>query len=155
MTTCHAGALVLVALLTVGIVHAQDSSEPSEAGATPHTPCLIDDHLSAWLSLETADRMIASLETERRELTEKLAKHGKTLELMDEGQTVAEGVTLTRLGVLMTTETGGREVVGETYDQIETRLAEVDKTLRRRRTQRAKLEEWLHVFLDVRTTDDS
>jgi hypothetical protein len=155
MTTCHAGVLVLAALLAAGIAHAQDPSEPSETGATPRTACLIDDHLSAWLSLETADRMIASLETERRELTGKLAMHGKTLELMDEGKTVAEGVTVTRLGVLTTTETGSREVVGEAYDQIETRLAAVDKTLKRRRMQRAKLEEWLRVYLDARTTDGS
>lgn len=91
--------------------------------------------------------MVASLEKERRELTEKLAKHGTTLKLMDEGKIVSEGVTLTRLGVLTSTETGDREALRKTYDEIETRLTEVSKTLKRRRVQRASLEEWLNVYL--------
>jgi hypothetical protein len=155
VTTYPAIGLALVAMLATGVAHAQDISEPSEAPATPQTVCLIDEHLSVWLSLETADRMVALLEKERRELTDKLAKHSATLKLMEEGKTVSQGFTLTKTGLLKATETGGREILRETCDQIEKRLTEVSKTLKQRRMQRTRLEEWLKVYLDARAADGS
>ena len=155
MTTCYATALTLAALLTTGVAQAQDTSQPSEPEATPQAACLMDDRLSVWLSLETADRMVASLEKELRELTAKLAKHSATLELMDEGKLVSKGVTFTRAGVPRSIDPGDREALHETRDQIQTRLTEVSKTLKRRRFQRARLEEWLSVYLGGSADDGS
>jgi len=152
MTNRHACVLVLAALLTAGIVHADNASAPSEDATTLQTACVIDDHLSFWLSLEAADRMIARLEKERRALSTKLAKHDEKLELMDEEEPVARNLTLSELGMLATGETSGRETLAIAYDELEIRLGDVERTLKRRRLQRARLEEWLDAYLGVGTT---
>lgn len=155
MKTYLAGALALAVLLTAGVAQAQDTSELSEPGAALQAACLVDDRLSVWLSLESADRMVASLEKERRELTEKLAKHSTTLKLMDEGKIVSEGGALNQIGMLLSARTGGREALITNCSQIETRLTEVSKTLKRRRLQRDRLEEWVNVYLGLGAADGS
>lgn len=150
MMTCKIVVLSLVVLLGTGVGQAQDNPQPSGDDETISTPCLVDDHLSVWLSLETADRMIAVLERERRELAEELARHSATLKRITEGKTGSETVERTRTGVPKSIKTVDRETLGETCEQLEARLAEVNQTLKRRRMQRVRIEEWLNVYLDVR-----
>lgn len=143
----------LVALLVTGATMAQLASTDAPSSATPQTACFVDDRLSVWMSLESADRMIAALEQERRELTETLTKHKATLRLMSEGKMVSEGFTMTQMGILRVSKSGGRETVKAAHDQIEVRLVEVEQTLKRRRVQRARLEEWLNVYLGLSAAD--
>ena len=153
MTNCKTIALALLAVLSTGVAQAQEAADPLESQTTSRAACLVDEHLSVWLSLETADRMIAALEKERRELTEKLTQQTATLNLMDEGKMISDGVT--RTGMPNRLKTGGREALRENCAQIETRLSEVSKTLKRRRLQRVRIEEWLNVYLDVGNADGS
>lgn len=155
MMSPQATVLGLVALLTTGVAHTQDSSQPPEPGTVLQTACFVDDRLSVWLSLEAADRMVAALETERRELIEQQTTISATLKLMDEGRIAGQGLTLTQIGVLMSSQAGSRELLVATRDEIETRLDEVGKTLKRRRLQRAKLEEWLNLYLGTGAADGS
>ena len=155
MKIFRALALSLLVLTVAGVAQAQDTPRPPESEAAPQAVCLIDDHLSLWLSLESADRMVAALEKERRELSEQLAKHRTTLKLMDDGKVVSGGFTMTQIGVLRTTESGGREVLRETCGRVEARLTEVNKTLKRRRMRRDRLEEWLDLLLGTGTADGS
>jgi hypothetical protein len=147
--------LVLVALLTAGMAQAQDAPGSPDSGESPQAICLVDDHLSLWLSLEAADRMIAALESEHRDVSEELAKHQATLKLMVNGKAVSSGFTMTRLGVLRTTESGSQESLEADCGRLEARLAELNKTLKRRRAQRDRLEEWLGLLLGIEASDGS
>ena len=111
---------VALVLSVVWIGTALHGQYPGEYGDTD-PPCLIDERVSLWLSLEAADRTIAALETERRELALELAQVVERLELLD------------------------REASGQLD---ESSLVEIARTLKRRRAQQAVIEDQIDQLLD-------
>lgn len=142
MTACSR-ALVLIALLTAGTVPAQQSPDPAEP---TEDPCRVDERLSLVLSLGAVDRTIGALEKERRTLVVELAQTRKMIDLLYE-EDRGDDVPLTELGTLMSARTAGRDTVDETYAQLETRLVDIEETLKRRRRLQATLEVRIEVLL--------
>jgi hypothetical protein len=139
---------VALVLSVVWIGTALYGQYPGEYGDTD-PPCLIDERVSLWLSLEAADRTIAALETERRELALELAQVVERLELLDrEASGQLDERSLVEMTAALEAATEGEGKMDEAYVQIETRLVEIDRTLKRRRAQQAVIEDQIDQLLD-------
>jgi hypothetical protein len=139
--------LLAVSLGIAGVVRAQDDAA-TRYGDTEQ-PCIVDERVSLWLSLEAADRTIAALETERRQLALELAQVLEDLDLIDrqESGLIDEG-SLSETVAALKASAEGESGLDAAYVQIDSRLVDIDRTLKRRRAQQAALEDQIDQLLE-------
>jgi hypothetical protein len=137
----------LVALSGFALAQPADVQEPASA---EEIPCQVDERLSLWLSLEAADRTIAALERERRELSKQLAELEPLIDVLRAAASGrVEGMNVRELTVLSEARGRGEAVVYDEYNRREERLNDVEKTLRRRVRQQAAVEARLDEILGL------
>lgn len=134
-------------LLASGAGVAQVPSEVPREQPTD-VPCVIDAQLSNWLALESIDRTIAALETERGALAADLANQLQALYVL-ERENDFDPESLTEMTVLMKAKAVGRDALENTSARIENRMIDIDNTLTRRRNYRTMLEGQIEAAIEA------